>query len=256
MTAVLRSDLIDVIRQRAGMEAGPYPVTSQFVSDDELKLMADESARGLYDLLLTHQGQEYFVSEANISTLAGQATYDLPSDFYQMLQLLVQRNDGMWFDAYPWRASDSAMLLNLGVLGGAQAGWMRYRIGGTQSTVGAPPASGERTISLLPIPASVMSLTLRYVPVCVRADNTASDVYYDGVNGWEEWIVWDCVAKMFAKEESDPSFALMQREAVAARIRALAPSLDRAHPEIAQDWQRGRRARAMYARRGTRGWLA
>jgi hypothetical protein len=256
MTAVLRSDLIDIIRQRAGMEAGPYPVTSQFVTDSELKLLADESARGLYDLLLTHQGQEYFATGADLLTAQGQQEYDLPSDFYQMLQLLVRRSDGLYFDAYPWRASDAAQLLNMGQLGGSQNGWLRYRIGGTQSTVGAPPSSGNRTISILPIPASVVTMTLRYVPVCVRADNTASDVYYDGVNGWEEWIIWDCVAKMFAKEESDPTFALMQRDQVTRRIQALAPSLDRAHPEISQDWQKGRRARAMYARRGGRRWMA
>ena len=39
MTSVSRSFLADRIRERSGMELGPYPVTGRFVEQDELKLM-------------------------------------------------------------------------------------------------------------------------------------------------------------------------------------------------------------------------
>jgi hypothetical protein len=243
MTAVLRSDLISRIRERAGMELGPYPVTGQFVTDDELMLMADEGARGLYDLMLTYQGKEYFATELSLPTVAGTTDYTLPQDFYQLLAVRGV-NANRVFDVRPWDVSHEVELLNLSLAGTRAPELTMYRTRGLQSTPGVAPTQPSRVLTLLPTPAQVFTLLIRYVPACVRADNLTHDVYYDGVSGWEEWIIWDCVAKMLAKQESDPSFAMSQRQQVEMRVRGLAGSLDRLHPEVAQDWQQERRARA------------
>tara|TARA_R110000868_G_scaffold93573_7_gene258812 strand:+ start:3248 stop:4012 length:765 start_codon:yes stop_codon:yes gene_type:complete len=243
MTAVLRSDLISRIRERAGMELGPYPVTGQFVTDDELKLMADEGARGLYDLMLTYQGKEYFATDVDIPTVNGTRLYSLPANFYQLLAVRGFHAN-RFFDIRPWDVSHELELMNLSVSGGQAPEMTMYRTAGTQSAPGVAPTLPVRQLSILPIPTQVFFLSIRYVPACVRADTTTDDVYYDGVSGWEEWIIWDCVAKMLAKQESDPSFAMSQRQQVEMRVRGLAGSLDRLHPEVAQDWQQERRARA------------
>lgn len=228
------------------MELGVAPVTSAFVSDAELALLADEGARGLYDLILTNQGKEYVSTDDTIATVIGQEQYELPTDFYQLLSVVGRVGD-VAFDLPQWNTSEFAQLITAGAQGASP--WAsRYRITGTQSTVGVAPTAGVRKLTILPTPREVFTITILYVPACVRADDTTDDVYYDGVSGWEEWIIWDCVAKMWAKQEQDPSFALAQRAQVEVRIRALSGALDRVHPEVAQDWQRGRRARAQYRR--------
>ena len=251
MTAVSRAWLIDRIRERSGMELGPYPVTGRFVETGEIKLMADEGARGLYDLLLTHMGKTYFSTDLAIPTVAGTSDYVLPQDFYQLVGLRGIFNNTV-FDIFDYNASEETSLIQLSLTGGAQPPMARYSLNGLQSTPGAPATAGARRLKILPIPNQVWTLSLNYVPACVRADDTTDDVYYDGVSGWEEWIVWDCVAKMLAKQESDPSFAMAQRASVEVRIRALAGGLDRLHPERAQDWQSERRAQAR--RRTFRRW--
>lgn len=219
------------------------PTTGLFVSQDEIKLMADEGARGLYDLLLTHQGKAYFSTDLVVSTVAGTTDYVLPQDFYQLTSLRGILGDEV-FDIYPFTPAEETILLQQSLVGG-QSPWLtRYTIGGVQSVPGLAPSQPARRLKILPIPTQVFSLQMSYVPACVRENNTADDVYYDGVSGWEEWIVWDCVAKMLAKQESDPSFAMAQRQQVEIRIRGLAGALDRLHPEMAVDWQASRRLRA------------
>jgi len=245
MTSVSRSFLADRIRERSGMELGPYPVTGRFVEQDELKLMIDEGARGLYDLLVTHRGKPYFSKDLSIPTVVGQPNYVLPQDFYQLTALrgIFQSTA---FDIWDYNSSEETTLIQLSITGGYVPVMSRYTLRGVQSVPGPVSAPGERVISILPIPNQVFTLSMSYIPSCVRADDTTDEVYYDGVSGWEEWIIWDCVAKMLAKQETDPSFAMASKAAVEVRIRALAGSLDSLHPERARDWQSERRALARH----------
>lgn len=245
MTAVARSWLVDRIRERAGMELGPYPVTGRFIEQNELKLMVDESARALYDLMIVNLGKPYFHSQYAASTVVGGEFIVLPANMYQLTNVFAAFS-GTVFAVSDFNAGEEAALLQLSLTGGYTPYQTRYSLSGAQSTPGVAPTLPTRALRLLPLPNQVFTVRVHYVPACVRADVTTDDVYYDGVSGWEEWIIWDCVAKMLAKQESDPGFALAQRAAVEARIRALASSLDRLSPERAQDWQSERRALARY----------
>jgi hypothetical protein len=233
------------------MELGPYPVTGRFVEQDELKLMADEGARGLYDILLTQMGKPYFSTDLFITTIPGTSFYALPQDFYQLTGLTGIFNQ-LVFDIFDYNASEIAMLQQLTLTGGYLPTTSRYSINGAQSVPGIVSAPGARRLRIFPVPNQVFILAVNYVPACVRADDTTDEVYYDGVSGWEEWIIWDCVAKMLAKQESDASFAMASRAAVEVRIRGLAGGLDRLHPERAQDWQGSRRVVSRYGLGGRR----
>lgn len=245
MTAVARSWLIERIRERSGMELGPYPVTGRFVEQSELKLMADESARALYDLLILNLGKPYFQAEVGGPVVVGSEYLSLPQDFYQLTGLFGTFSQ-IVFPVPDFNTSEEAYLLQLSLTGGYLPWQTRYSLTGTQSIPGVAPTLPVRRLRLLPVPNQAFTLRIHYIPSCVRADDTNDDVYYDGVNGWEEWIIWDCVAKMLAKQESDPGFAMSQRAQVEGRIRALAGSIDRMHPERAQDWQTERRSVARY----------
>ena len=245
MTAVARSWLIERIRERSGMELGPYPVTGRFVETPELKLMSDESARALYDLLIFNLGKPYFQAEVGGPVVVGSQYLDLPGDFYQLTGLYGIFS-GTVFTVPDFNAAEEAYLLQLTTVGGYQPWQTRYSMTGTQSVPGVVPTQPVRRLRLLPTPNQAFNVRINYIPSCVRADDTNDDVYYYSVDGWEEWIIWDCVAKMLAKQESDPGFAMSQRNQVTERIRALAGSQDRQFPERAQDYQTERRAIARY----------
>jgi hypothetical protein len=58
---------------------------------------------------------------------------------------------------------------------------------------------------------------------------------FDGVAGWDQWVVWDVTAKCLIKEESDPRFAIAERDAVQGRILREAVSRDDGEPDRVRD---------------------
>lgn len=206
---VSRSTLVTRIRRRANLENAPF-----FINDLELQEMIDESAAALYDKYVIGRGQEYYRSSVDIPLIPGTGTYDLPADFYKPINVLSQQN-GTWVDMFPWDAHDLDVLLNQRAYGIVQ---FYYRLTGLQ--VSATLATPKTQIEIQPVPGSAWLVRVLYVPV-VSNYVTAGDVNYDCQNGWEDWIVWNCVAQCKDKGEEDPSFALGERSAADQRIMAL-----------------------------------
>lgn len=72
---------------------------------------------------------------------------------------------------------------------------------------GAPSITGEpmawamyqtTTIALMPAPNQSYSYTVWYLPLL--ADMSADGDTFDGVAGWEQWIVWDVVCQLIARD--------------------------------------------------------
>jgi len=59
----------------------------------------------------------------------------------------------------------------------------------------------------------------------------------DGISGWTEYIIVDCVIKCNQKEETDPSVAMAQKQALILRIEAAAENRDAANPATVADTQ-------------------
>lgn len=57
----------------------------------------------------------------------------------------------------------------------------------------------------------------------------------DGVSGWEEYIIVDTCIKAMAKEESDPSVFIAQKNALIKRIEEAAENRDIGEPEVVSD---------------------
>jgi hypothetical protein len=89
---------------------------------------------------------------------------------------------------------------------------------------------------IVPIPSSGQTIRVWYAPRLSYLLNDA-DVF-DGVSGWEEYIVVDCCIKALAKEESDTSVFMAQKAALLQRIEEAAANRDIGEPETVSDSKR------------------
>lgn len=210
--------LITTCRERAGME------NSTFITGTELIRLINSSARRLYTQLIEARGQAYYETSYIFNTVSGTAAYQIPADFFQLIGVDVNIN-GYVHTMHAYMNEERNMFQRSYAWGSGMP--MYYRI------IGAAAGATEGTIKFVPVPSGVYAVTLSYVPAPVTL--VAEDDKVNGVAGWEDFIVWDVVAAMLAKEESDTAFAISQREMVRAEIKGLAANRDAGQPERVQD---------------------
>lgn len=81
---------------------------------------------------------------------------------------------------------------------------------------------------------SGLTITVRYTPTPQRLTLGANQSF-DGVAGWEEWIILDACEKCAAKEETDASEFARQKASIEHQIELLAGDRDAAWPERVTD---------------------
>lgn len=195
--------------RRADMVSGDGFVDTT-TSGGELETYIQEGGRELYDLVLKYYGEDYYYSSAAAVTVAGTATVALPSDFYKLLgvdAVLPGYTDPVPLDRFNWNERHNE---------GANSGW---------SWANATPRYRLRAGNLyfIPTPQAVHSLTVHYVPAMPAISDAAP---FDGINGWDEYIVLSAAIKMLAKEESDTSALQVELERCRRRIEEMAPARD------------------------------
>lgn len=196
-------------RQRADMETD-----DSFVADTELTRMINQSIRELYDLLLESYGHEFYYTTGTLSIVAGTSAYNLPTTFYQLLGADLDLGGGEYMELSPFTFLDR----NQGVAG---FGWgypdgPQYRIMGSQ-------------IHFRPTPVASATVLLHYIPypTSLSADGDT----FDGINGWEEYVVVDVAAKMLEKEESDAAPLYKRKLELQQRIQSQASKRNAAFPD-------------------------
>lgn len=223
--SVSLATLVQEARLRADMES------SSFVTDTEVGRLVQASGTWLYDLILSAWGERYFFEQSDVTTTASQAYVSLPSDFYRLLKvgwveggstdplrLEPFQSDEEWSDAY-W---------------GSAASWSRTN----------PPryqVRGSDYLYLDPTPSSVQTLRVQYVPIMPEIEDT-TPVPFQGVHGWDEFIVLDVAIKLRIKEESDVRDLQGERQMQIQRIEGMAPRRDVGRTHKVQR----RRARRVY----------
>lgn len=75
-------------------------------------------------------------------------------------------------------------------------------------------------------------LVIYYVPACPRLALQGDS--FDGINGWEEYVVVDAAMKCLEKEESDIQALMMRKGQLTDRINRMAPERDAGMPERVQ----------------------
>jgi hypothetical protein len=90
-------------------------------------------------------------------------------------------------------------------------------------------------IALLPPAQAAYPYTLWYLPV--SADLAAGSDTFDGIAGWEEWLIWDVLMKLVVRESDGAKAQLSagERERVQAAILKRSRHLQRQGPMIKRD---------------------
>lgn len=205
--------MIADIRQRTNQEE------STFVTDAEITEYLNQELAELWVRLTSGGGQPHYRAFTDIPVASPVSTYALPADFWQ-LQGVDATIDGITGALMPFMPLQRAAMTRTS----AASPWtlsnpIRYRL-------------QAANIEFLP---ATQTFTARvwYTPICPRLV-TGSDVF-DGFNGYEMAAIYGACATVLAKEESDPSFYVGQKQRIYNLIDSLSGNRDASQPERVQD---------------------
>lgn len=208
MALVTLSALRERIRERADMQ------NSRFVTDSELRNYINASAPELYDLLVK-AFHDYATTSAEISVTG--SSLSLPSGFY-LFRGLDKDVEGSWLPVRPYEFLERGQYQD--------EVYTRYDPDVKYRLIG-------NAVDLLPAAVAPGSYRLWYVPefTALSADSDT----FDGLNGWEEWIVVDCAIKCKDKEESSTTGLEKDRQRLTDRIEAMIAMRDKSGPSRISD---------------------
>lgn len=199
-------------RERADM------VNSRFITDAELNHYINASVQELYDLLIASRGESYYISSSTFSTANGTASYNLPSDFLKLMgvDLNTSPNQAVTLKSFKWQERNQAR----GPYYIQYQAALRYQLRG-----------GQLTFS--PTPQGAQSITLWYVPRAIVLVGDSDS--FDGINGWEEYVIIDAAIKMRVKEESPVQELMIAKQDMLSRVLQASAARDSAEPSRVVD---------------------
>lgn len=217
MSVVTVSSLITQAKQKADME------NRNFVKPDEWIQYINDGYKELYDILVSKFEDYYTLGPVPFTVASGATTYSLPADFYKLRGVDRSNGGSEYFPLLPFNFNDRNRREFYRRWGGIEPS-VRYRIFGNTLIFNPPDqAPGQ--------------YQLWYVPQAV--DITADTQTIEGVNGWEEYIVFSAAIDALAKEESDVSVYEAAKQQMLQRIQALAANRDAGQCDTVGDVTRG-----------------
>lgn len=164
----------------------------------------------LYDLLVEARGRAYYrATPSTITTVAGTTRYALPATFYRLISIRVSSTGGYCLNTFS--PQDEPVLRE-------------------PSATAPKPTHYEIQpgyVELLPAHSGGTAVIVDYVPVFVDLTD-ASGSLFDGINGWEQYVVYFAAREMLLKdgEKDDAAVQTAAMQALAKRIGMLAPQRD------------------------------
>lgn len=199
------SELRTRARERADMElASGQSDTTHFITNAELNRYINASIKELHDLIVQAPDSSYFLTSTTVTGLADTKEYALPATFYKLAG--VDREDGTPVKKFNWEKRNKAGL--------------RYRLRGGNLRFDEVPPVGE-----------VFTVWYHSKPTDLSADGDT----YDGVNGWDEYVVVDAAIKMKSKQEDDVSSLMAEKTSLLSRVQTMAQDRDVGEPEVMKD---------------------
>lgn len=234
----------------------------------ELDRYINQSLRELYDLIIQHQGQEFFMERAwwhlipdtDLYTFGGTTLNSTGTVKMTDMYLFI----GM--DIHPLGSTDaSEKITAISQLGNSHIPMKplhtRHRYGGKSDSYDYYPSQVSQNGSLTdgtplyyqllgkdsnsstlghlhrvrvwPVPDKAYTITTWYIPQPV--DLTTGGSLVGGLNGWEDYVVVDAAIKCLQKEESDTSALEMRKQRLIDRISTLASVKNQGDTEYIAD---------------------
>lgn len=203
------------------------PATNQFITTPEWNSYINSSIQELYGLLVEAYGNTYYIQTPYLITTDGvNQQFNLPTDFFKLLGVEVNPSmsgqPNYWFTLKPFNFSErNKFAPNINQLSWGRTN-LQYRVVGN-------------TIWFIPYPAGGQTIRLWYVPKFAGLVQDTDT--FDGVNGWEEYVVCDVCIKALVKEESDPTAFALQKQALLERIQSEADNRDIGYADTVVDSQ-------------------
>lgn len=212
-------------KRRADME------NASFVTDEEWNSYINASYKELYDLLIGSYGNDYFVAPpvqfttdgtSQFYTLPDGSSYNYAPALYKLLGVDLQANGNalQWIRLKPFNFSERNRFSPYGMQALYAYSNIRYRLNGNN-------------IWFTPTPQAGLTVQLWYIPQPSNLEDDGDG--FDGISGWEEYVIIDAAIKALIKEESDPTALGMQKQAMIARITAMAENRDAGEPATVAD---------------------
>jgi hypothetical protein len=215
MSSVTLQQLRDQARARADMQ------NSGFISDSELDFYINSEIQELYDLLVT-KFEDYYLQTSNFSIAQGSNSFNLPEDFYKMRGVDITIATGQYINARPFNFEDRNITTNpMAVPFNNNLYNYRYQIRGN-------------TVYFLSQPDNqAIAGRLWYVPTFEKLED--GDDTFDGINGYEEYVILGATIRMLMKEESDARVHIAMKQEMKKRIEETAANRDVGRPEKVTD---------------------
>lgn len=209
--------LRDRAKQRSNNE------NSSFVTDAEWNVYLNYSISELRDIIISKVGDDYYAASQDYSLVSGTESYDLPSDFYKILWVELEADDGHYYKIHRYEiAEKSSNVLPLRIYSPD----IRYRLRGDDIVVTPISSASGRTMRLW------------YVPLAPELALDADEL--KGFNGWDEYIILRAAIMALEKEEQDTSSLSLRLEQLRQRVEAMSANRDQAEPMRIYDNSRGR----------------
>lgn len=199
-------------------------VGDEHIDDAEVVDWINQDIAELWDMLVVPDPDRYSIT-ASIATTAGTLAEDLPADFYQIRAVdRVEGDDRIPIE--PWTLQERERHRGSAFF----SHWIGYEP--VHYRVMGQGIDGELAqIHFLPDPGTA-TYEIRYVQAPQLL--AAGDDVFDGVAGWEEWVVLSVAIRMLLKQDRDSSGLERQRARVEDRIKHMAGMRDAGSaPQIA-----------------------
>jgi hypothetical protein len=187
-------------------------------TDAQVTRYINQSIAELYDIIL-EVTDDYWLESDDVTVSSGTATYALSGltyDFYLLKGIDVQ-DGSTWRPLRRFNFSER----NQNQTGSAEKWSTRYRIMGSN-------------IRLRPTPQWSGTIRVWYIPV--PTELSADGDTFDGVSGWEEYVIVDSIIKARVRDEEDVSDQMLQKSYLVERIRkAAAAGRDSSEPNRVRD---------------------